>query len=155
MESNNPGHCQCQCGATSFKALGTPLLRAFCHCTICQNFNNSAFADITIFRGRDIDLADDQPVQFNTYRRPPNVQRGKCSACDKPAIEFMHLPLMPSFVFVPTENIKDSAMIPAPILHMFYDSRVADIKDDLPKYQGYWSSQLGSTRHLISALMRR
>lgn len=155
MESQNTGHCQCECGATQFKALGEPLFRAYCHCTICQEFNNSDFADITIFRGRDIELADDQPVQFNTYRRPPNVQRGKCGVCDKPAIEFMHLPLMPSFVFVPTDNIKNENLIPAPALHMFYNRRVQDAQDDLPKYEGYWPSQLGTTRHLFRALMKR
>ncbi len=40
---------QCQCGSTKFTIQGEPLIRALCHCTICQEFNNAAFADVTIF----------------------------------------------------------------------------------------------------------
>ena len=44
--------------------------------------------------------------------------------------------------------------LPPPRMHGFYDSRVADIADRLPKYHGYWGSQLGAMRHLLGALIR-
>lgn len=147
--------CQCPCGATQFTVSGTPLVRAICHCTICQSFNASPYADITVFSNGQVDLPSDHPVEFREYRKPPAVQRGKCSVCDKPAIEYLRLPVLPDIVFVPSANFVDQSILPAPSLHIFYASRVADIQNDLPRYKGYWPSQAGFMRHLLKAVLKR
>jgi len=134
---------------------GEPLVRALCHCTICQAFNESPYADITIFSSGQVDLPDDHPVDFKEYRKPPAVQRGKCSACGKPAIEYLRLPVFPDIVFVPSANFPDQSALPSPSLHVFYNSRVADFQDDLPRYQGYWPSQAAFMRYLVKALLKR
>ncbi|RZO83357.1 MAG: hypothetical protein EVA65_14330 [Oceanococcus sp.] len=148
-----PGAAQCGCGQTRFRVHGAPLLRALCHCMICQEFNRAPFADIALYRGRDVDMPADGQVKFNAWRAPPAVQRGRCAACDNPAIEYLSMPLMPTLVIVPVANLPDELDLPAPSLHMFYHSRVADIDDGLPKYSGYWRSQLGFGRHLLPRMM--
>lgn len=155
MPNPTPQQCQCPCGATRFTVTGKPLLRALCHCTICQSFNQSPYADITVFSNGQVDLPDNHPVEFKEYRKPPAVQRGKCAGCGNPAIEYLRLPILPDIVFVPSANFADQALLPAPSLHIFYDSRVADIQDDLPRYQGYWPSQAAFTRHLVKAAFRK
>jgi hypothetical protein len=35
---------------------------------------------------------------------------------------------------VPSANICDPALLPKPALHIFYNRRVADVDDDLPKF---------------------
>lgn len=155
MSDSNVHPCQCACGATKFTVSGAPLLRALCHCTICQAFNESAYADITVFTNGQVNLPDDNPVEFKEYRKPPAVQRGKCSACDKPAIEYLRLPVLPDIVFVPSANITDKVVLPAPSMHIFYNSRVADIQDDLPRYQGYWPSQAAFLRYFVKGALKR
>ncbi len=144
---------QCGCGQARFQLHGEPLLRARCHCTICQQFNAAAYADILLYRGRDVDMPAQGQVNFSAWRRPPAVQRGRCARCEGPAIEYLALPVMPNLVIVPVANLPDTVALPPPSLHMFYNRRVADADDSLPKYSGYWRSQLGFGRHLIKHML--
>ncbi|MDC0661396.1 GFA family protein [Marinobacter sp. SS21] len=152
---NDSLNAQCPCASTQFSLQGKALMRGFCHCTICQAFNQSGYADITVFRAKDVTKPDPALVDFKSYRSPPVLQRGKCSHCHKPAIEYFHLFPMPELVIVPTANILDSALIPEPSLHIFYNRRVEDIQDNLPKYSGYLRSQLAFGQQLVMALWRR
>ncbi len=151
-EANN---CRCECGQVQFNVTGTPLMRGFCHCTICQAFNEAPFADITLFRPADVIMPDDTAVEFRAYRPPPAVQRGKCRQCGKPAIEKMHIFPLPKAIIVPSQNIRDDALLPEPSMHVFYNSRVAEVDDDLPKYSGYLKSQLAFSHKLIVSMLRR
>jgi hypothetical protein len=68
------GHCmstsadsqsgQCECDQNTFKISGEPLFRSICHCEICQEFNNAPFADITVYRRKDVDLPEGHSVAF-------------------------------------------------------------------------------------------
>lgn len=154
MDEPDHHNGQCSCGATRFTVHGAPLLRAFCHCTICQAFNDAPYADITLFRRRDVDLPEPGRVVFRTYRAPPAARRGTCVDCAAPAIELLKLPLAGELVIIPSMNIADRSLVPEPLLHIFCHRRVVDIEDTLPKYSGYWRSQLAFARHLLPALLR-
>jgi len=140
---------QCPCGETQFKILGKPIIRAKCHCTICQEFNQAPYGDIVIFRNKDIQLPEDNKVAFKAYAFPPVVKRGKCTACNQPAIEFI-----PGLTIVPSQNLKDSDLLPEVSFHSFYHRRVEDANDDLPKYSGYLKSQVFFMGKLIGAMIR-
>jgi hypothetical protein len=101
--------CTCSCGATSFQTLGMPLFRFFCHCTICQRFNDAPFADILVFRAEDVALPPPGTVIFDTYRPPPNVQRGKCATCGQPAVTVFTARFLPRLVTVPRPMFKSDA----------------------------------------------
>lgn len=148
-------NASCQCGEAAFRIEGQPLMRGYCHCTICQRFNEAPFADITIFRRRDVVLPEAARVAYQNYTSPPMVNRGKCVACGKPAVETLSLPLMPDLVIVPSANIEDASLLPAAGMHIFYDTRQADVDDALPKYSGFVRSQLAFSWRLLKALMRR
>ncbi|MEL7448027.1 MAG: GFA family protein [Pseudomonadota bacterium] len=149
-------NCQCQCGNVQYTASAMPMFRILCHCSICRQFNGGApFADVLTFRNADIIRPSDGTVNFQTYRPPPNVQRGQCAACHAPAIEVFEAPLFPKLIMVPSSVVQDSAALPEPVGHMFYDSRVADVTDSLPKWSGYFRSQLGFGRYLLASMLRR
>ncbi|MDX1757496.1 MAG: GFA family protein [Marinobacter sp.] len=151
--ASNP-NCQCACSRTRFQVNGKPLIRGFCHCSICQAFNQADYGDITVFRARDVVKPAAASVDFHAYRVPPIVQRGKCVHCGQPAIEYLTLPPLPELVVVPTANLHDAGLVPEPSLHIFYETRVADVEDTLPKYSGYLRSQLAFGRRLMGALLR-
>jgi hypothetical protein len=92
-----------------------------------------------------------------SVRGPPilRAQRGKCLACGRPAIEHMQMFPMPKLIIIPSANILDPAFVPKPSLHIFYNRRVADIDDDLPKFDGYWRNQLAFGQRLVAALYAR
>jgi hypothetical protein len=55
--------------------------------------------------------------------------------------------------FVPSQNFSRAAELPAASGHIFYDRRVADIEDGLPKVSGYWPSEVYVTRLLLGGLV--
>lgn len=155
MTDANAQNCRCECGSVVFSATGPALFRVLCHCTICQTFNNAAMADVVVFRAASIKLPAESLVDYDTYKPPPNVQRGKCRACQKPAVELFRAPLFPQLVMVPSENIHDDSLKPAPAMHLFYQHRQREHDDQWPKYNGFVGSQLAFGKQLLGAMLRR
>ena len=60
--------CQCPCGANQFSVSGEPIVRFFCHCTICQKKYNAPFADVVLFKLGAVTVPD-QSVSFAKYKR--------------------------------------------------------------------------------------
>ena len=131
----------CRCGVARFSIIGKPIFRAYCHCLICQKFNEADYADITVFYSRDVSLESEGAVAFRVYQQPPMLKRGTCKVCGKPAIVRLNIPLMPSMAAIPSYNIQEGSSLPRPELHIFYHHRKADIVDQLPKHTSYLSSQ--------------
>ena len=152
-EGMSHGNAQCDCGTVKYEITGQPLVRGFCHCTICQAVNDASYADIMLYRGKDVKLPDNTLLAFNAEKFPPILQRGKCKACHKLSIEYFNVFPGVQLIVVPTGVIQDTAVIPDPSLHIFYHSRVADIDDPLPKYSGYLKSQMAFGKQLLSALV--
>ncbi len=90
-------------------------------------------------------------VKTARYRRPPALDRSICAHCSKPVHGVFMLGPLQTLAFVPSANIGKDVGIPAPSSHIFYHRRITDIDDDLPKYSGYWRSELAVT----ALLMRR
>ena len=147
-----PAECTCTCGATRFQTLGAPLFRILCHCTLCQRFHDAPFADILVHRAEDVELPPAGYVDFDTYKPPPNVQRGKCASCGQPAIGVFTFPVLPNLVMVPKSMFRPDAKLPPPVAHIFYDKRVSDAEDPYPKHQGYLPSQIAFLRYVWSAI---
>ena len=136
---NEPQRASCGCGNVTLDISAPPLFRVVCHCSICKAFNNAPFADILVYRARDVSSPAPGAVEFKAWRPPPNVQRGTCARCGKPAIEQFRSPLFPNLAMLPSANLEGE---PPPVdEHIFYGSRVDDVDDDVPKHSGYWRSQ--------------
>lgn len=141
----------CQCGANHFVLSRPPLLRFFCHCSICQRYTGQAVADVTLFGGRALQQQQLQTTHFRRWKKPPNLERGSCLRCGQPVIEFA---LGRKLIFVPTGNIHESQQLPKASCHLFYASRQAEVTDGLPKCQGAINSQRQFGVGLIRGLWR-
>jgi hypothetical protein len=146
--------CACLCGASRFTVAGTPIGRFLCHCTICQRAYGKPFADVTYFSARSVALPAEQSVEFRRHRAPPALRRGKCTKCGNPVASFLGPALM-ALAFVPSQNFPKPSELPAPDSHIFYDRRVADVADSIPKVSGYWASEARVTRSVLAALFGR
>jgi hypothetical protein len=142
----------CTCAATHLLVSGPPLLRFICHCTICQRFNRAPEADMVVFRGGHARLADVSTVEFKRFKRLLAVDRGACRQCGDPVIETLTLPLFPALAFVPASRVAAKIDLPLPSMRVFYDSRVSDAGDDLPRHEGFIASQTAFLRLLLRAL---
>ena len=144
----------CPCGSVSFRITGRPLLRAFCHCNTCREFNGTDVADVTVFRAADVVVENESGVDYRAYQRPALARRGKCTSCERPAVERASIPFGLDIVILPSENVRREVLLPAPSMHIFYDRRVADAADDLPKRGGFITSQTSFMLGLFKGLRR-
>ena len=142
---------ECKCGTTRFQADEKPLFRILCHCTICQRYSGGPFGDVLVFRADAVSLPSPEVVTFDAYKAPPNVKRGKCTSCEQAAVETFITPFFPKLVMVPTPMLATSAEAPEPKAHMFYDKRIADQDDGLPKHHGFLRSQFAFMKCLREA----
>lgn len=144
----------CKCGESTLHMHREPRLRMYCHCTICQRFNAAPRADISIFRAEELEMVDESTIDFQRYKSPPAVDRGRCRSCEQPFVEYTKMPFAGGVAIVPSSVLEPFIALPEPQLHLFYDKRVEDADDNLPRYSGFWSSQLAGLRKTIPALRR-
>lgn len=145
--------CSCPCGTTNFIVEKTPVARFYCHCEICQKLYNKPYSDVTVVRTKYVKL-DSKLVNFNKYRLPPALDRGTCKACGKPAAGFLKsLPGL-GLAFITADNFNDKSTLPKPLGHVFYHRRQAEVPDDLPKINGYFSSELIICKWALPRLLK-
>lgn len=145
---------QCDCAQVQFQSAAKPLFRALCHCSICRSFHGRDFGDFLVFRMSSFRETGGDQVDYKVYQNPPLLRRGKCQTCAAPILERLSLPLFPKFMLLPSRFVAQQDALPAPSFHMFYDCRVADVEDDLPKSSGYLPSQLRFSSVLLGSLIK-
>jgi hypothetical protein len=128
--------CACLCGASRFTVAGAPMGRFLCHCTICQKAYGKPFADVTLFWADSVALLGNQPIEFRRHRPPPAIRRGKCGKCGNPVVSLLGFPRSFALAFVPSQNFSRPTELPTSDAHIFYDRRVADVADNIPKLSG-------------------
>ena len=74
--------------------------------------------------------------------------------CGNPVLSFLGRAPM-ALAFVPSQNFPRPTELPAPDRHIFYDRRVADVVDSIPKLGGYWASEAYVTRSILAGFFGR
>ncbi|KAF7307245.1 GFA domain-containing protein [Mycena indigotica] len=134
----------CLCGAVSFRLEGKPLFSLFCHCTRCQradgavfvatmHFSSAAFS--WTYNGEDVkplveDMGDLTLYRCEKCRSCAATRMGPVDSNDNWAIRGSHLERDEQGKIIDFESVK-------PTCHIFYDTRIVDIADDLPKWEGF------------------
>ncbi|MDW9428542.1 hypothetical protein GOB07_24930 [Sinorhizobium meliloti] len=145
-----PLRCSCECGACSFEVHTAPKGRFRCHCLNCQAFNGKPFADVVAVRAKDVVLKN-ADILFKKYRPPPNFNRGVCRTCGKPVVEVAGGGRF-KVMFIPADIFEPEAPLPPVRFDMFYHRRVLDMPDSVPKYSGYFPSELAVGKMIMSGL---
>ena len=147
-----PQEGSCSCCSNTYTIKQTPIARFICHCTICQEYTGQAYNDVTVLLKADVSELNLMRTKFRRWKLPPNISRGLCKRCNKPSIE---MAMGSNLVLVPTSNYPDIAALPEPTMHLFYNRRVEDINDDLPKYKGFVQSQAMIVKTLAQGMYKR
>lgn len=143
----------CPCGEASFRVVGRPLTRFFCHCEICQRVYGQGYADVTAFPAGRVHADPDADVRFQRLRPPPALRRGLCAQCNAPVLGLLTLGPGLRLAFVPARNLPPSVPLPEPAAHIFYHRHTTPVADDLPKIRGYWRSELAVSRLILGGLL--
>lgn len=142
----------CSCYSNTFSINNKPIARFICHCTICQEFTGQAYNDVTILLKSDVSELKLTNTKFRRWKLPPNIKRGLCTRCNKPSLE---MGLGDKLILVPTTNYPDIVALPDPSMHLFYNRRVKNIDDDLPKCNGFVQSQAMMLKALAQGMYER
>lgn len=140
--------CQCPCGTTKFEIRGEPIMRFYCHCTICQQQYDAPFVDATLFKLNEVVLPEEHGILFAKYKRIAAIDRGRCPACEKPIFAKAGEGEK-GFAFVAARNYVNPDELPAAEMHVFYGTRVENVSDDLPKYKNAISSRYAFIKRMI------
>ncbi|UCH46720.1 MAG: GFA family protein [Betaproteobacteria bacterium] len=140
--NSNPARASCVCGAVQITMHGRALSRFYCHCSICQRLNKAPFGDPVFVWRWNVHVEDPTQLTWKRYRwLPINLNRGTCQTCGTLILE--HLAATPMSVVI-GRAWEDPQLLPPAWGHIFYESRVADVDDGLPKRSGYMSSELAA-----------
>ena len=142
--------CKCPCGTTQYEIQGEPIIRFYCHCTICQRMYDSPSVDITVYKLNDVVLPEDHNISFAQYKRFAAVDRGNCPECKKPILSKVGEGEK-GFAFVATRNYVNTEGLLDPEMHVYYGTRTKDAEDDLPKYSNGLTSRWAFIKSMIGS----
>ena len=111
-----------------------PTRRFLCHCGICQSVYKTSYADAMITSASTVRLDPGCQLKFVHLNGKQSIDRGLCPHCETPTMGFLRLGPGLKLGFVPSRTLANVADLPDPAMHIFYESRAADVADDLPKY---------------------
>jgi hypothetical protein len=109
------------------------------------------FADVVAVRAKDVVLKNAGNISFKKYRPPPNFNRGVCRTCGKAVVEVAGFGPF-KVMFIPANNFEPGAQLPPVRIDIFYHRRVLDLPDGVPKYSGYYRSELAVGKLIMSGL---
>ncbi len=147
-----PQEASCSCTSNTYIVNNKPIGRFICHCTICQEYTGQAYNDVTVLLKQDVSELKLINTKFRRWKLPPNISRGLCTRCNKPSIE---MAMGGTLILVPTTNYPDVSALPEPTMHLFYNRRIEDSNDDLPKYNGFVQSQAMIVKTLAQGMYER
>ena len=130
---------RCACSSVSWEGLGEPVLTFNCHCSLCRRASGAAFVSAAAFKPENVIFRGEANIRDYT---PPNskVPRRFCKKCGTYVCEDAR-PVLGVFA-LPIGLSQDPVdKMYAPSCHIFYNSRIADVSDTLPKYADFTDSR--------------
>ena len=132
----------CHCGAVRYEVRAVPVEAKICHCRGCQVLHGAPMQWAAIFRKRDVRLVagiEDLHFYNSELDRPERTLPCKvsCVRCgtliaDEGRRMWLAFPTL--FDFGTPPSVPEAFR---PSCHIFYEMRVMDIDDGLPKWGGH------------------
>lgn len=144
----------CQCENICFEKGVKPIARFICHCNLCQNYMNQNSNDESFFKICDVRVKDPKKLILKrNYSGFSPLKRAICKACNKPVVSFFNIGLL-KFTLLPSSSVPEKYKLNEISMHGFYKYRANNVDDKVPKYYGYWRSQIMTLYYLIIGLIK-
>ncbi|KAJ6601436.1 Mss4-like protein [Mycena vulgaris] len=134
----------CFCGSVSYTVTGKPTLSAYCHCTRCQVLTGSAFIWTIHFPAVAFTWTHSEPhdraLDAYVTEGKPWKTRYRCKNCG--CCIASHNTKTENFSVWGTqlereEGVTKNLDAVKPTAHIFYETRLVDVNDELSKWEGY------------------
>jgi len=136
----------CHCGSVVVRVLAgsSPQARSICHCQTCRSLSGAPFLANLVLPAHAVDIcgADGGEANLVTCKTSKHVTRKRCASCFSPVVASLGPKriVVPMAMFSPGQLPADWA----PEHHLYYDQRVLDVNDDLPKFSTHFGGKLWS-----------
>lgn len=125
---------QCDCGSVHLEMSGAPRVHAFCHCEDCRNLLDVPYHSINAWDADKVAITsgDDNVIE---YKYPTlEMTRVFCKSCGEILYNtnVMGWRLISQLLIRKCHNDQLPEALQS-TSHFFYDRRIVDVNDDLPK----------------------
>ena len=119
----------CFCGAVELRVTGDPVAMGYCHCVSCRHWAAAPVNAYTMWVPDAVEVTKGQE-NIVTYNKTEKSDRKFCKTCGGHILtNFTPISLIDVYAAViPDLEFK-------PTRHVFYEERVINIKDGLPKFK--------------------
>ncbi len=118
----------CYCGAVEVEVQGEPAASAICHCHSCRKWHAAPLNAWSIWPSAKVTISGGATITSDTDEASGRVSCAKCGGCVA-----NHKPKANMTVVYPM-TLAGSGLAYSPAFHIYYDERVMDVADGLPKY---------------------
>jgi len=123
---------RCYCGGVSWEGIGEPAVTFYCHCSLCRRAGGAAFVGAAAFKPENVVFHGEANIK-EFLPAGSKVPRRYCKKCNSYIAEDARSVL--GVFALPIGLCQDKVPeIYTPKQHIFYDSRIVDVSDTLPKY---------------------
>lgn len=128
-------HVKCDCGSIELSMTGAPRVHAYCHCEDCRALLDVPYHSITAWDAGQVDITRGQE-QAVEYKYPTlEMTRVFCTQCG----ETLYNTNAMGWKLVSQLLIRkcNDGVLPGALqsdAHYFYDRRIIDIDDQIPKH---------------------
>lgn len=133
MNENDQTQVHCECGSVALAMRGTPRVHAFCHCDDCRELLQVPYHSVLVWLPENLTLVRGEN-ELVTYQHPTKrMTRCFCRHCGDVLYNTnaMGWKIVSQLLFTRcNKTLPDSFTSAA---HFFYDSRIVDINDSIPK----------------------
>lgn len=119
---------QCACGAVEGEVSGDAAMQVYCHCQDCRDWLGAPVHAATVWPADQVKLTKGAD-QLITYARTPKSLRKSCSKCGS-SVLVEH----PEAGVIDVLASRLEGFTFSPSGHVFYNERMIDLPDDLPKF---------------------
>lgn len=130
----------CFCGAIRLcvDAAQKPAAVSVCHCQTCRRLTGSPMLANLVLPSSALTVTPADTASLVSLATSKHVSRHRCNSCHSPIYATLGKKVVvPLSLFSPP--LPESWQ---PQHHLYYDRRVLDIGDDLPKYRGHFGGPL-------------
>lgn len=133
---------RCDCGAVELRVAGEPVACVYCHCPSCRGFYDLPMLAATAWNPESVTVAAGD-ASIRRYQHPEKqMQRHFCPDCGETLFgdnRFGLIVILNSVFEKSLGALPDSLQ---PTMHLFYQDRVVNVADSLPKYREAWDGEL-------------
>ncbi len=117
----------CFCGAVEVEVSGPPFAQGYCHCTDCRAWSASPVNGFSLWPEDRVKVTKGQEY-VASYAKMPRSQRTFCTKCGG------HVMTVHPNEFVDVYASVLPGLDFEPVMHVFYQERLMNVPDGLPKY---------------------